>query len=302
MKITRIEMDVDKFIKIQDNPIQRDTIKHAIKAKKFHLKKFHESHRVVAIARLTGSKREWKVDGHTRSLLWELGGEEGLKAPKTVLADVYYVKDETEVVELYRCFDNKHAVETNIDQVTGALNYFGFKGHDRTLSRKLGLLNAVTIIDQALKRDKKDITVKDKLAPYKKEIKVILQQNWQYNLKSQRPGTPSCVTAAFIILTRLFKNDCLGFWSGYNSGKGMESFKSGRDGSLAAADWIKKARLERRLIGRDGATYATITLLNAYELYRRRKKVDRLTILFKRNLNLSPNAQLGQLLKDLGFS
>ena len=116
MKITRIVMDVDDFIKIQDNPIQRDTVRHAKKASKFHLKKYHDSHRVVAIGRLIGSKIQWKVDGHTRAYLWAMIGEDGLTAPKTVFVDVYHVKDEKEVVELYRCFDNRNAVETNIDQ------------------------------------------------------------------------------------------------------------------------------------------------------------------------------------------
>jgi len=302
VKITRIEMEVDEFIKIQDNPIQRDTVTHAKKAIKNHLNKYHDSHIVVAIGRMVGRKTQWKIDGHTRAYLWLKVGTGSLKAPKTVLVDVYHVKDEQEVIEVYRCFDNKNAVESNADQITGALNYFGFKMHSRIMAKKLGLLNAVTTIDLSLKRFDANKTVLKKLEPYKKEIKVILEQTWGYNLKQINPGTPSCVAAAFFVLIRLYKDDSLGFWSGFNSGKGRSSFKSGRDGSLAAADWIKKARAEKRIMGREETAYSVIALLNAYEFYRRRKKVDRLSFLLKRDLNISPLAQLGKLLKDLGYS
>jgi len=299
MKITKIEMDTDTFIKIQDNPIQRDTVNHAKKAVKRHLKEYTEPQRVVAIAQLTGSKKRWKVDGHTRSLLWDSGK---LKAPTTVYVTVYHISNEEELIELYSHFDNKDAAETRQDQLTGALNYLKISGISRMRTHKLGILSAITLIDRALKRSNEDATVLVRISPYKKELTALLEQGWMYNTKQGQPGTPSCVTGTFLILSKLYGNDCLGFWSGYNTGKGMDSTRSGRDGSKAAVDWILRARNNNTIAGRDSGAYNIIALLKAYEFYRKRKNVERITTLVTKNANQSSTLQLGVYLKELGYS
>lgn len=61
------KMLVEDWIKVEDNPIQRDTEKHAAKAK--HLMTPHPSHSFVFAAELPNGKLI-KLDGHTRALMW----------------------------------------------------------------------------------------------------------------------------------------------------------------------------------------------------------------------------------------
>ncbi len=62
------KMLVEDWIKVTPNPIQRDTEKHAAKAK--HLLTPHPTHSVVHAAELPNGKLI-KLDGHTRALIWK---------------------------------------------------------------------------------------------------------------------------------------------------------------------------------------------------------------------------------------
>ena len=64
------KMTVAEWIKVEDNPIQRDTEHHAAKAK--HLLTPLPSHAFVFACELPNGKLI-KLDGHTRALLWQRG-------------------------------------------------------------------------------------------------------------------------------------------------------------------------------------------------------------------------------------
>jgi len=295
MKITKTEMATTKFMKIRDNPIQRDTELHAKKAKKRHLKTYHERHRVVAIAKLGGDT--YLLDGHTRIFLWKSGD---LKMPETVIVDVYKVDSMKEMLKLYECFDNSFAAETKAEQIIGAINYLGFKNYSPNQVRNLAWMQATRCIDVALKRYNPNTRVIEKLTPYKKEIGILLNQNWDVNYKQVRPGIPSCVVAAFLILIKLYNTDSLGFWDGYYSGKGR-TLRSGMDGSQAAANWIKKARKNKELMGIENTPCGIMAILNAYVFYRKRKPVEKLSQLYKYDSKLSTMMQLRIMLEELGY-
>lgn len=115
-----------------------------------------------------------------------------------------------------------------------------------------------------------------------------------------RPGTPSCVIAAFLITYKLYGDECLGFWDGYYSGKGREMLKSGRDGSLAAAEWVIRARKNKELMGVDMARNIE-AILNAFEYYWDEKNVKDLRLLYKNDLKKSSVGQLSDFLKKMGY-
>ncbi len=115
------KMLTEEFIKIPENPIQRDTEKHAAKAK--HLRTPHPTHSVVHIAELPSGK-QYKLDGHTRALLWK---RKEIPAPVQVTAIIYPAKDVAEVEQLYKDFDSKEALETQRDKVYGAFNRHNFE-------------------------------------------------------------------------------------------------------------------------------------------------------------------------------
>lgn len=296
MKIKTIEMDTDKFIKIQPNPIQRDTEYHSAKALKFHLSKEAVTHAKVSLARC--GKIMWKLDGHTRAHLWKEGD---LKAPSILSVDIYDVKSKEEAIELYRHFDNNDAAESNADKTAGALRLMGLMHFNSNFMRNTGLVNAAQVIHLAIKKPVIRGLVLELLLPWKSEIKTLIEQQWNVYATKKAPGTPSCVIAAFLITTKMYKQDCLGFWDGYYSGNGADSLRSGRDGSKAAIDWIFKVRRNEMIMGRHYTAMNTQALITAYQFYRAKKKVDKLNMLYKRNHNQSTSGQLGEYLKSIGF-
>jgi hypothetical protein len=115
-KGTVVEMTVDAFINVPDNPRQRDTERHARKAVKGHLSTLSPTHRYVAIATINGMP-VCKEDGHTRALLWKTGR---LERPKSVTAICYEVESIQQAASLYTHFDNVAAVEGCSDRMFGA--------------------------------------------------------------------------------------------------------------------------------------------------------------------------------------
>lgn len=126
--MTTRKMTVAEWIKVQDNPIQRDTERHAAKAK--HLKTPLPTHQFVFACELPNGKLV-KLDGHTRALLWERGQ---VPSPGNVIVAIVPAKDLAHAEELYKTFDSRDALETMRDKVSGAFHRFGFEPQSGLLS------------------------------------------------------------------------------------------------------------------------------------------------------------------------
>lgn len=127
-----LEMTVDGWIALLDHPRQRDTERQSTKS---HWKlarrargPIAESHRWVIGAELDGVL--YKVDGHTRALLWQQGK---LQDPKTVYATIYRCKTREELLALYETFDSQGAVEKQQDRLTGAIRSLRLKFDSKRL-------------------------------------------------------------------------------------------------------------------------------------------------------------------------
>lgn len=118
---SQMNMSVEQWIKVADNPIQRDTEKHAAKAK--HLLTPLPTHQFVFAAQLPGGGLI-KLDGHTRALLWERGQ---VVPPTMVRVGIIQVKDKAEAEALYKTFDSTNALETLRDKISGAFHRFNFE-------------------------------------------------------------------------------------------------------------------------------------------------------------------------------
>lgn len=295
--IHTIKMDVDEFIKITGNPAQRNTAHHAKQAVKTHLGQYHESHLKVAIA-VCGNTR-WKTDGHTRAFLWDNGE---LTAPKFVYVDVWEVKNKEEAVNLYETYDSRFALETTADMVSGALRLMGIDNANKSFSRNTGIRSATVLINKLTGKYKPDHTTAQNLMLHKKEIKKLIDQQWagSPNPSHRKPGIPSCAVAAFIITYKIYKDECLGFWDGFYNGKGVGMFKSGRDGSLAAAEWVIRARKNKELLGMDNPKNI-MAILNAFNYYWDEEKVNDIRLLYKKDFKQSDVGRLRELVKDMGY-
>jgi hypothetical protein len=115
------KMSVKEWIAVEDNPIQRDTERHARKAR--HLLTPKETHAIVFAGRLPSGKLI-KLDGHTRALLWARGQVE---PPAVLTVNVIPIASRDEAVDLYKTFDSQQAVEIASDKVTGGFREMGFK-------------------------------------------------------------------------------------------------------------------------------------------------------------------------------
>lgn len=98
------EMSVDEWIEVTDCPVQRDTKRHAEKAKKKHLKTKSRTQSLVSAAKL--NNQLIKVDGHTRAFCWK---NNWLGRPLKDCLDVAVYPCETleEVIALYHSFDTQ---------------------------------------------------------------------------------------------------------------------------------------------------------------------------------------------------
>jgi hypothetical protein len=114
--MSMMRMSVSDWIKVRDNPIQRDTERHAQQAK--HLLTPLPIHAIVFAAKLPNGDLV-KLDGHTRALLWK---RNQVKHPPHVDVNVIQVDSVQEAQDLYKTLDSKDAVETASDKVTGGLS------------------------------------------------------------------------------------------------------------------------------------------------------------------------------------
>lgn len=154
------KMSVDEWIKVQSNPRQRDTERHASKAK--HLIKFHPTHDTVFAAQLPGGILV-KLDGHTRAYLWESGA---LERPSCVQVMIYPVSGMAEAKEYYTHYDSRPALEDSMDQVSGALSEAGLKPVSGLIKYKANL-SAFKKLDAANK------SIYIKLSGWRREIELL---------------------------------------------------------------------------------------------------------------------------------
>lgn len=159
-----INLPTEIFLPIQDNPVQRDTVERALKANKGkgHLRHPHPAHTVVSIALLIDESvdtldltpeqvlqmvlddmfEKMKLDGHTRSYLWD---NDMLDAPSNLICAVYFVDDIEQAKDFYRAYDSNKAVETGKDKLFSALrDAFGYAPKSK-LWKKTGAKVAIEV-------------------------------------------------------------------------------------------------------------------------------------------------------------
>lgn len=140
-EVKQEHMTASQWALIPANPIQRDTERHAKKAMTAHLSKKAPSHARVSCAELPDRSR-FKLDGHTRSYLWE---RELLDAPDQLIVDVYPVNDRQEAIDFYKHFDNPSAAENATDRLSGAYRINGITPSSRLLTHG-GITSAFKLI------------------------------------------------------------------------------------------------------------------------------------------------------------
>jgi hypothetical protein len=134
-------MTLAEFIELPDNPIQRDTVLRAGKARR--LDTFDDAQRRVAVAKMPNGKLI-KVDGHTRAYRWNAGNVANMPPPgsRFIVADVYACDGDDDLKALYYHFDSPDAADTTQDTLFGACRDLGLKFGSPGMKR-MGFASAI---------------------------------------------------------------------------------------------------------------------------------------------------------------
>lgn len=259
--ITRQRMTVEEWVRVEDNPIQRDTQRHANKATRKHLKHKCETHQLVSAALLPDGTM-YKLDGHTRALLWSTGK---LEPPADyVLVDVYNVASKGDVERLYRTFDGSSAAETAADRISGAFRRIGVTP-DSGIFTNGGLSSALKLI-HGCSSEELAVRINDIVHEWRHELLLIET----YHL----PHTKflSGVVAAMLLSVRLHGPDAMEFWRAYTDGKGS-NIEGVKDAVAALDECVKVARLSKRT---GGAQHMRDITCKAWSCFMRHVRGERL--------------------------
>jgi len=197
-----IQMTPAQWAEVQDNPIQRNTAEHAKKAIRGHLRTASPTHALVAAALLPDGTLV-KLDGHTRSALWQDGR---LEAPTTLQVVVQSVPSMAGAMELYKQFDNPGATETAGDRLSGAFRLHGLVAKNRLLTHG-GITSALNIIDQAK-------PVYEMVGEWKDELALLDE------LDASPTAMPSTLICAALLTLRKHGTKALDIWRLYAAGGG----------------------------------------------------------------------------------
>jgi len=124
------KMTPEQWAQIPDNRIQRDTVRHAVKV----IKNFQEiiSTHLMVEAAIFPDGSLVKLDGHTRSLLWEQGRA---PVPDFILVKIHKVFSLQKADYLYRTIDSRSAVDSAGDDIFGILKKKNFTGSSKIVKQ-----------------------------------------------------------------------------------------------------------------------------------------------------------------------
>ena len=220
------KMTVAEWIAVAPNPIQRDTERHATKAK--HLLTPRGSHQFVFAAELPNG-RLIKLDGHTRALMWKRGDVE---KPPHVLVGVIPVKDMAGVEQMYQDFDSRDALETTRDKVSGAFNRHNFQPSSgllqagnmvQSLRIAMAVLNGgVASHGTAGFKNTKKVSELTKYTIYEMVNEFSYELHALDGFMLQQSRIRAGVIAAFILSMRRYGHKVTPFWQGVFANTGSK--------------------------------------------------------------------------------
>ncbi len=228
--IVTASLAVEDWIALPDHPHHRNTVRHASAA---HLGQAKRATGALAslLAHVVAACWEgayYKVDGHTRSYLWERGE---LPRPDGLHVTIYRVASRAELDALYEAFDVSTAIKTGYDQVLAGFRDCGLQLRSKRLRQ--GFLNdTLNIALRGATRELQDpaspeLDVYRAVAVFKPELE------WLDGIDPQPSPFYSGVVAAALVGLALFETKrVLGFFDKLNRKEGNR--KNGRSDPVDA--------------------------------------------------------------------
>lgn len=225
---TVIKMTPYEWALVADNPHQRDTQERARRAS--YLREPSPTHAVVYAAETENGDR-YKLDGHTRSYLWQHGE---VATPPFLHVHLFHVSGIEEVKSLYDHFDNAKAATTTADKVFGGFRDCGFIPSSALL-KKCTIRSVLTICGGG--RD-----------PYAAVASMFGELRTVDGFRFNPSLFPAGILSACILTIRRHGNECFEFWQRYNDkmGQCQDGFSDGVDALLKL---VEARRASRTLTG-----------------------------------------------------
>ena len=251
-KIHYLTMNLQQWINVPDNPRQRDTERRLETAKHLHTPSPTQALVHMAVFGL----KQWKLDGHTRALLWSRKPE---LAPKTIHVVCYDVDSEEEAKTFYTHFDNMKAAETSADKISGAFRESGF--HPLSAKFRKGDITAsirrADNIVHGLRQPEEIYSILPRWLPELELLDSINPRKTYFNQIT--------ITAALLILRRR-GSTALEFWRLYNTdcGNKVENEVDAVEALIRAV----KGKMFNALSGSD-ITLAVARVISIFEQWRR---------------------------------
>lgn len=256
IKLAQATMTVEEWFEVSDNPIQRNTELHAKKARNKHLKAASPTHARVSAAQLP-SGEVYKLDGHTRSLLWK---EQSLDAPKILYVDVYHVDNLQQVEDLYKQFDNPTAGEVASDKLHGAFRLHGFQPKS-TLVVHGGVTSAIQLLENDNGRSSSPFNIYTQVTPWVSALREI--DGCQFSNGQFVSG----LMAAMLLSTQIYGPSALDFWKAYANDEGTKA-KGIKCPVQALTDLINEKRNKKQLGGRYQMQEIASKAISCFEMWR----------------------------------
>jgi hypothetical protein len=207
------EMSPKEWEKIRGNPRQRNTLDHAKRAG--HILSLDPIHARVHAAQLPDGKL-FKLDGHTRSYVWEKGLVE---SPEILYVDIWYAPDMDAVRDLYTKFDSQKAVETTTDQVFGGARDLGLKFESELLRshRYLAAIRHLDVMKTGKRGYQNKTEIYDLLKDWSRELQILDR------CAPSRNKFSGGIVAAALLTFRLYGLDAFEFWDKYQHDRGIKT-------------------------------------------------------------------------------
>jgi hypothetical protein len=256
---TRVYMSPAEWATVLPNPRQRDTERHARRAE--HLKTPHPIHAFVSMAQLPDGRR-YKLDGHTRSYLWEKGE---VSPPEILSVECWQCDRMEQVKKLYSAYDNSQAVENTVDRMFGAYREHGLTYTSPLLSSQK-IAAALRIAYQTLFGQKAGITAAaseyDLISYWRPELDLLDEA------KPISKYFPTGITAGSLITLRRYGPDAVDFWSRYSADRGNK-IAGERDPVQALRDRVDGMRGNRQLTSSGNISILIALSVSAFSADRR---------------------------------
>jgi len=262
-----INMSVEQWSEVPENPRQRNTTKRAKYARSKHLKEPHYIHRYVFAAARNG-KLLCKLDGHTRGFLWD-HGQLPLPDDGSVEVMVVEVKSLKEAAAIYSKFDNPRAVESVSDSIHGFTKENKF-GLDSKLLAGCKFANQLRLADGVFGGIRGNS---------QRDIERVVKEWKPYLLELDSLGLSSKYTTLIGFMLIVIRKDGLGlaskFLSLLDGNHGTKNSK-GMDGVECLHEHIKIRKLEKRMTGYGNLYDMTDSAWTAYSMWQSSKRAKKL--------------------------